>query len=193
MRKSSKKRTTKETDITCNLLLDGEGKSSIQTGIGFLDHMLTLFTFYSQIDLDIKVTGDLQVDSHHTTEDIGLLLGACFKEALGEKIGIRRYGACLLPMDECLARVALDFSGRPYLVYTCDYKRNDLGTLDVQNIQEFFKSFSNTSLTTLHLELLYGENDHHKAEALFKGFGQAVFEAKAIINNRLPSTKGVLV
>lgn len=193
MRKSSRKRTTKETDITCNLLLDGQGKSDIKTGIGFLDHMLTLFAFYSQVDLELVVSGDLEVDSHHTSEDIGLLLGQCFKEALGEKVGIKRYGSCLLPMDEALARVALDFSGRPYLVYACDYRRNDLGTLDVQNIQEFFKSFTNTSLTTLHLTILYGENDHHKAEALFKGFGQAVFEAKQIINDRLPSTKGVLV
>lgn len=193
MRKSSKHRTTLETDIKCDLLLDGSGKSSIQTGIGFLNHMLTLFAFYSQIDLEIEVKGDFHVDSHHVVEDIGLVLGSCIKEALDNKLGINRYGAAYIPMDESLARAVIDFSGRPYLVYNCSYTRHDLGTLDTQNIKEFFKSFTNTSLTTLHLSLLYGENDHHKAEALFKAFGQAIDQAKQIMNDRIPSTKGVLV
>lgn len=192
MRTSYKTRVTNETNITCDLNLDGTGQCDITTGIGFMDHMLELFTFYSKIDLKMNITGDLDIDGHHTIEDVGLLLGDCFKEALGDKKGIARYGMSLLPMDECLSRAVIDFSGRPYLVFDCDFIRSDIGQLDVQNIKEFFKSFSNTSMSTLHLSLLYGENDHHKAEALFKGFGQCIRMAKTIEGDTLPSTKGVL-
>jgi len=192
MRNIKIKRTTKETDIVCELNLDGSGQYNISTGIGFLDHMLELFAFHSGFDLMLKVTGDIEVDSHHTAEDIGLVIGEALYDALGDKKGINRYGCMYLPMDETLARVTLDLSGRPYLVYECTYQRSDLGTLDVQNIKEFFKSITNTALMTLHLSVLYGENDHHKAEALFKGFGRALKEAVQITGNQVMSSKGVL-
>ncbi|MCH4888518.1 imidazoleglycerol-phosphate dehydratase HisB [Acidaminobacter sp. JC074] len=192
MRSIKKQRSTKETAIDIELNLDGTGACDIETGIGFLDHMLTLFSFHSKIDLNVSCKGDLEVDGHHTAEDIGLLLGDCISEALGDKKGIERYGSVYLPMDETLARVVLDISGRPYLVYECDYQRFDLGGLDVQNIKEFFKSLSNTLGLTLHMSVLYGENDHHKAEALFKGFGRALKEAVKVTSDVLPSTKGVL-
>lgn len=185
-------RKTTETTINCHLDMDGKGITNIQTGIGFLDHMLTLVTFHSGMSLDLKTRGDLDVDGHHTVEDIGLVLGEAFKTALGNKMGIRRYGSIYLPMDETLARVVLDISNRPYLVYNCTYERNDLGTLDVQNIKEFFKSFVTQAGVTLHIEVVYGENDHHKAEAIFKGFGQVIKQAINIVSDQLPSTKGVL-
>lgn len=192
MRKGKLSRKTAETEITISLDLDGSGQSDIETGIGFLDHMLELFTFHSGIDLQVKATGDIDVDGHHTVEDIGLVLGQALKEALGDKIGISRYGNFLLPMDETLAQIALDISGRPYLVYKCEFIRVDLGQLDVQNIKEFFKSLCNTLGLTLHINVLYGENDHHKAEAIFKGFGRAMRQAIALTGSRLESTKGVI-
>ncbi|MBI9012246.1 MAG: imidazoleglycerol-phosphate dehydratase HisB [Clostridiales bacterium] len=192
MRNIKIKRTTKETDIICELNLDGSGQYSISTGIGFLDHMLELFAFHSGFDLTLEVKGDIEVDSHHTAEDIGLVLGEAIYKTLGDKKGINRYGSMYLPMDETLARITLDLSGRPYLFYDCAYQRSDLGTLDVQNIKEFFKSITNTALLTLHLSVLYGENDHHKAEALFKGFGRALKEAVQITSNQVMSSKGVL-
>ena len=192
MRTISKSRQTGETQIQITLNLDGSGISKINTGIGFFDHMLTLFSFHSKIDLDISCQGDLQIDGHHTVEDVGLLLGKCILEALGDKKGIERYGMSYLPMDETLARVVLDLSGRPYLIYECTYERFDLGQMDVQNIREFFKSLANTLKVTLHMSVLYGENDHHKAEALFKGFGRALKDAIRISGDVLPSTKGVL-
>ena len=192
MRTISKSRQTEETQIDITLNLDGSGISKINTGIGFFDHMLTLFSFHSKVDLDISCQGDLEVDGHHTVEDIGLLLGECILEALGDKKGIERYGMSYLPMDETLARVVLDLSGRAYLVYECTYNRFDLGQMDVQNIKEFFKSLANTLKVTLHMSVLYGENDHHKAEALFKGFGRALKDAIRISGDVLPSTKGVL-
>jgi len=192
LRTISKSRQTEETQIDITLNLDGSGISKINTGIGFFDHMLTLFSFHSKVDLDISCQGDLEVDGHHTVEDIGLLLGECILEALGDKKGIERYGMSYLPMDETLARVVLDLSGRAYLVYECTYNRFDLGQMDVQNIKEFFKSLANTLKVTLHMSVLYGENDHHKAEALFKGFGRALKDAIRISGDVLPSTKGVL-
>ncbi len=192
MRTISKSRQTGETQIQITLNLDGSGISKINTGIGFFDHMLTLFSFHSKVDLDISCQGDLEVDGHHTVEDVGLLLGECILEALGDKKGIERYGMSYLPMDETLARVVLDLSGRPYLIYECTYERFDLGQMDVQNIREFFKSLANTLKVTLHMSVLYGENDHHKAEALFKGFGRALKDAIRISGDVLPSTKGVL-
>ena len=192
MRTISKSRQTGETQIQITLNLDGSGISKINTGIGFFDHMLTLFSFHSKVDLDISCQGHLEVDGHHTVEDVGLLLGKCILEALGDKKGIERYGMSYLPMDETLARVVLDLSGRPYLIYECTYERFDLGQMDVQNIREFFKSLANTLKVTLHMSVLYGENDHHKAEALFKGFGRALKDAIRISGDVLPSTKGVL-
>lgn len=192
MRTISKSRQTGETQIQITLNLDGSGISKINTGIGFFDHMLTLFSFHSKVDLDISCQGDLEVDGHHTVEDVGLLLGECILEALGDKKGIERYGMSYLPMDETLARVVLDLSGRPYLIYECTYERFDLGQMDVQNIREFFKSLANTLKVTLHMSVLYGENDHHKSEALFKGFGRALKDAIRISGDVLPSTKGVL-
>lgn len=192
MRKSSVRRTTNETDIFIELNLDGSGIAEIETGIGFLNHMLNLFAFHGGFDLKIKCTGDLQVDSHHTSEDIGIALGQAFMVALGDKKGIERYGFFLLPMDEAMARVVVDFSGRPFLVYNIDFTRNELGSMATEDFKEFFKGFVNNSLSTLHIELLYGENDHHKIEAVFKGFGRALKAAAKITSDSLQSTKGVL-
>lgn len=192
MRTSTKIRTTKETSISLTLTIDGKGSSNINTGIGFLDHMLTLFSFHSGIDLTVECEGDIYVDDHHTTEDIGLTLGQALLEALGDKKGINRYGSSYVPMDETLARVVVDFSGRPYLIYNVKIEREKVGTLDTQNVKEFFKSVSNEAKMNCHMEVLYGENDHHIIEALFKAFGRAVREACKVVSNEVPSTKGVL-
>ncbi|PET58423.1 imidazoleglycerol-phosphate dehydratase [Bacillus sp. AFS001701] len=192
MRTSTIKRTTNETSITLEINLDGSGNSDISTGVGFLDHMLTLFSFHSGIDLTIECKGDIEVDDHHTTEDIGLALGQALLSALGNKKGVNRYGSSYVPMDEALARVVVDFSGRPYLIYDAKFEREKVGMLDTQNVKEFFKSVSNESKMNCHMDVLYGENDHHKVEALFKAFGRAVKEACKIVSTEIPSTKGVL-
>ncbi len=192
MRTSSVSRKTLETDILVELNLDGSGKTDIETGIGFLNHMLTLFGFHGSFDLKIKCVGDLDVDSHHTAEDIGLALGQAFKEALGDKKGIDRYGTMFLPMDEALARVSVDISGRPYLVYNIDFNNQRLGQFATEDFKEFFKGFTNNCLSTIHLQVLYGENDHHKIEAVFKGFGRALKAASRITSDNLQSTKGVI-
>ncbi len=192
MRQSNIKRITNETNIEVELNLDGSGKTEIDTGIGFLNHMLTLFGFHGGFDLKIKCAGDLDVDSHHTAEDIGITLGQAFKEAIGDKKGIERYGTMLLPMDEALARVVVDISGRPYLVYLVDFKREMIKDMATEDFKEFFKGFVNNSLTTLHIELLYGENDHHKIEGVFKGLGRALKYASRITSSTLQSTKGDL-
>lgn len=192
MRQSNIKRITNETNIEVELNLDGSGKTEIDTGIGFLNHMLTLFGFHGGFDLKIKCVGDLDVDSHHTAEDIGITLGQAFKEAIGDKKGIERYGTMLLPMDEALSRVVVDISGRPYLVYLLDFNREMIKDMATEDFKEFFKGFVNNSLTTLHIELLYGENDHHKIEAAFKGFGRALKSASRITSSTLQSTKGDL-
>lgn len=192
MRKAKVNRKTFETDISIELNIDGTGKSDIDTGIGFLNHMLTLFSFHGGFDLQVKCKGDLYVDSHHTSEDIGITLGQAFKEALGDKKGIERYGSILMPMDEALARVLIDFSGRPYLIYNVDFNNNKLGEIATEDFKEFFKGFVNNSLSTLHIEILYGENDHHKIESVFKGFGRAIKTSSNITSDNLQSTKGVL-
>lgn len=192
MRTATINRKTKETDIHLTLNLDGTGKSNINTGVGFFDHMLTAFSFHSGIDLNVTCEGDLFVDDHHTVEDVGLALAAGILEALDDKKGINRYGMSYIPMDETLARVVIDFSSRPTFVYKLDLQRDKLGTLDTQNVQEFFKSIANETKINLHMKVLYGDNDHHKVEALFKAFGRAVKEAIKIVDDRLPSTKGVL-
>lgn len=192
MRKSSIKRKTKETDIEIELNIDGDGTAEIDTGIGFLDHMLTLFAFHGSFDLKIKCKGDLYVDTHHTSEDIGIALGQAFLNALGNKKGIERYGFMFVPMDEAMARVVVDFSGRPYLVYNVEFNNSRLGTMASEDFKEFFRGFVGNSLTTLHIEMMYGENDHHKIEAVFKAFGRALKKASSLTSDKLQSTKGVL-
>ncbi|MGX8851043.1 imidazoleglycerol-phosphate dehydratase HisB [Amedibacillus sp. YH-ame10] len=192
MRTSIKKRTTKETDISCTINLDGVGTANIDTGIGFFDHMLTLFAFHSKMDIDVVARGDLDVCDHHTVEDCGILLGECLKEALGDKKGIERYGSMNLVMDETLANVSLDISGRSFLVYNCELKREQIGTLSCEMVEEFLRAVAFQAGITLHVNVSYGTNDHHKVEAIFKAFGRAWKQAIAITSDELPSTKGVL-
>ncbi len=192
MRQSKVSRVTKETDIELELNLDGKRQSSIETGIPFFDHMLTLFSFHSGFDLNIKACGDLEVDDHHTVEDVGILLGIAFKEAIENYQGIERYASVYLPMDESLSRVVLDVSNRPYLVFNASFKQDKVGTLSTENVYEFFKAFVQESRINLHIELLYGQNDHHKIESIFKGFGRALKNAVKITSTDVPSTKGLL-
>lgn len=188
------KRNTKETQIAVKLNLDGAGKCAVSTGIEFMDHMLQLFARHGKIDLELKAKGDLGVDYHHTVEDLGIALGTALKNALGNKAGIRRYGLSLLPMDEALAQVALDISGRPYLVYDVEYGKKKIVNFDPQLIEEFFYAFAINAGVTLHINLLAGKNVHHIFEAVFKGFAKAVEMAVAIDKREkgIPSTKGVL-
>lgn len=192
MRKSSVTKKTNETEIKIEINLDGSGITEIDTGIGFLNHMLELLGFHGGFDLKIKCMGDLDVDTHHTSEDVGIALGQAFREALGDKKGIERYGFMFLPMDESLARVAVDFSGRTHLVYNINFNRNMIGSMATEDFKEFFNGFVNNSLCTLHIDLLYGENDHHKIEAVFKGFGRALKTAVKVTSDSIQSTKGVL-
>jgi imidazoleglycerol-phosphate dehydratase len=179
MRKAQLERKTLETKVKIGLNLDGTGFSDINTGVGFLDHMLTLLAKHGFLDLQVKAEGDLQVDSHHTVEDCGLALGQALKQALGDKSGIHRYGTCLLPMDEALAQVALDFSGRPYLVWRAEIPRIMLGNMDAEMVEEFFRALAMESGLTLHIHLLEGKNTHHMVEAIFKAFARALAEAVA--------------
>ncbi|MDY5987632.1 imidazoleglycerol-phosphate dehydratase HisB [Sporofaciens sp. SGI.106] len=167
-------RKTKETDITITINLDGQGKNDIHTGIGFFDHMLDGFARHGLFDLDVRVTGDLNVDCHHTVEDTGIVLGTAIREALGDKAGIKRYGNFLLPMDETLVMCAIDLSGRPYLNYDAGFTAECIGELDTEMIKEFFYAVSYSAMMNLHLKVLDGGNNHHIAEALFKGFGKAL-------------------
>lgn len=192
MRSAALKRTTKETDISMSLTLDGNKQIDIQTGIGFFDHMLTLFAFHANMDLTIHAKGDLNVCDHHTVEDCGILLGELCKKALGDKIGIHRYGNFTIPMDETLAQVSLDISGRPYLVYHCELTRDTIGQFSCEMVNEFLRAFANHAGVTLHVNVFYGENDHHKIEAIFKALGRAWKEAITIVGDELPSSKGVL-
>ena len=192
-RHASIKRETNETSIELEINLDGKGNSEINTGIGFFDHMLNLFAFHSKIDLKVIAKGDLNVCDHHTIEDVGITLGQAFKEAIGDKNGINRYGTFYVPMDETLALVSLDISNRPFVVFDCDLKREMVGEMATEMVVEFFRAFAFNAGITLHLKVLYGENDHHKIEALFKAFGRALKEAKYVSEeNGLPSTKGKL-
>jgi imidazoleglycerol-phosphate dehydratase len=185
-------RQTKETDIVIKLNLDGEGKYKIDSGIGFLDHMLTHLSKHGKIDMTLKAKGDLNVDAHHTAEDIGICLGACLAKALGDKKGIARYGHSAVPMEEAMANVAVDLSGRPNFVYKVDYRSEKIGDFDVECIEEMLRSFSNTGRFNLHINVPYGTNSHHIAEAIFKGLGQAIAEAVRIVGTDIPSTKGQL-
>jgi len=185
-------RQTKETDITVKLNLDGVGKYQIDTGVGFLDHMLTHLSKHGKIDMTLKAKGDLNVDAHHTAEDVGICLGECLTKALADKKGIARYGHSAVPMEEAMANVAVDLSGRPNFVYKVDYRSEKIGDLDVECIEEMLRSFSNTGRFNLHINVPYGTNGHHIAEAIFKGLGQALAEAVRIVGTDIPSTKGQL-
>ena len=196
MRIANIKRKTAETDIVLSLCLDGTGKSEIDSGCGFLDHMLTLFAKHGRFDLTVKCKGDTQVDDHHTVEDIGICLGSAFRQALGEGLGIARYGSMLLPMDETLALCAVDISGRSCLVYNLDIPAPRVGTFDTELTEEFFTAFVRTACVTLHLKKLDGKNSHHIIEGAFKAFGRAMAQAVAVDESRkneIPSTKGVLL
>lgn len=192
MRKTKVERNTLETKVMVEINLDGKGESSINTGIGFLDHMLNLLAFHSSFDLNIEGNGDLQVDGHHSTEDIGITLGQAFNQALGDKKGIKRYGSLYIPMDEALCRAVLDISNRPYLVFDADFKSEKLGDISTQDFKEFFRAFVNEARVTLHLNVLYGENDHHKIEAVFKAFARVLKEAIKVQSDNISSSKGVL-
>ena len=187
-------RITRETDITLTLNLDGSGKCDLQTGIAFFDHMLNGFARHGLFDLDLVCKGDLEVDSHHTVEDCGIVLGQTLKEAVGDKAGIHRYGNCFLPMDEALVQVCLDFSGRPYLVFDADIPKVQLGIYDAEMTEEFFRALAMQAGLTLHIRVLYGKNTHHIIEAIFKGFARALAEAVAFDSrvHGVMSSKGTL-
>jgi len=188
-------RTTKETDISVAVNLDGTGAFDIETGIGFLDHMLEQLSRHSLIDLTVRAKGDLHIDSHHTTEDSGYAVGEAISNALGDRRGIRRYGDALVPMDETLTRVALDASNRPFLVWKVDFTRPKLGEMDTELFQEWYRAFAQSAGLTLHVETLCGENNHHMIESCFKGLARALRIAVEIDPRRaddVPSTKGVL-
>jgi imidazoleglycerol-phosphate dehydratase len=192
-RKASVKRSTKETAISLALNLDGAGKTEISTGIPFFDHMLTLMAMHGFFDLTLKAAGDLEVDFHHTVEDVGIAFGEGVKKALADRTGIRRYGAAVVPMDEALARVVLDISGRPYLGYRVK-ARGKVKDFNLELVESFFKAVADNAAITLHIELLYGTNRHHIVEAIFKGFGRVLDEATGRDKRRagVPSTKGKL-
>lgn len=193
-RKAKIERNTKETKLKLAINLDGTGKTNIKTGVGFFDHMLNLMAFHGGFDLEVQAQGDLEVCDHHTVEDIGIALGKIFLEALGDKMGIKRYGTFFVPMDETLAHVSLDISGRPYLVFECDFNRESIGNFSTEMTKEFFRAFAFNAGITLHARVLYGENDHHKVEAIFKALGRALNIAKTVDKDNmvLPSTKGML-
>jgi imidazoleglycerol-phosphate dehydratase len=185
-------RKTKETDVTVELNLDGAGKYEIDTGIGFLDHMLTHLSKHGKIDLVVKAKGDLNVDAHHTVEDIAICLGEGLLKTLGDKKGIARYGHSSVPMEDALANVSVDLSGRPSCVYNVDYRTDKIGNFDVECLEEMLRSFSNNGKFNLHINVPYGTNSHHIAEAIFKGLGQALATAVRIVGTDVPSTKGLL-
>ena len=194
MRSSTIDRITNETNIKLVLNLDGAGKGAIKTSIPFFDHMLDQLTFHSQIDLELNAQGDVEIDYHHTVEDCGICLGKAFSEAMGDKKGINRYGFFLLPMDDALIRVALDFSGRSYLSWKVRFPTSSVGDFDLELVREFFNSFSTNSGATIHVEMLDGFNSHHISEAIFKGLGKAIKIAvtKDQSWDSIPSTKGSL-
>jgi Imidazoleglycerol-phosphate dehydratase len=192
MRNSIQSRSTKETNIQIALEIDGTGKNDINTGVGFFDHMLTALAVHGKFDIAVKCTGDINVDSHHSVEDIGIVLGAAFNEAVGDKSGIARYGSFTLPMDEALASCNIDIGGRAYTVFDAKFAADKIGELDTQMIPEFFRAFANSAKITLHLKVHYGANDHHKAEALFKAFAHALRIAASREGDELLTTKGVL-
>ena len=195
MRSGTVNRRTNETDIAVSLTLDGSGKAEIATGVGFFDHMLELFARHSLIDLSITVKGDTHIDDHHSVEDAGIALGEAVRQALGDKKGIRRYADIHLPMDETLTRVAVDVSGRPFLVFRTRFEAQKIGSFDTELVREFFQAFAINAGLTLHVETLYGDNAHHIAESCFKGLARALRQALQVDpreGGRIPSTKGAL-
>ena len=194
MRSAQIERNTNETKIRLSLNLDGTGKSICRTGIGFLDHMLTLFAKHGLFDLEVEIDGDLEVDTHHSIEDCGIVLGQAIKEAAGDKIGIRRYGTCILPMDEVLMLCSLDLSGRPYFVSNARFQAERVGTFETEMVHEFFYAVSYAAAMNLHFEEFHGENTHHVIEAMFKAFSKAL-DSAVYVDERIPgllSTKGSL-
>lgn len=192
MRTATVNRKTAETDIKLSLNLDGQGESKIKSGCGFFDHMLTLFSKHGSIDLELDCDGDAYVDYHHTVEDIGIVLGTALKDALGDCKGIRRYGSAMLPMDETLVLCALDVSGRGHLQFNLPIPTQKVGDFDTELVNEFFVAFTRQAGITLHIKLLDGTNSHHIIEAAFKAFGRSLNQALEIINDKIPSTKGIL-
>ncbi|MFG1201610.1 imidazoleglycerol-phosphate dehydratase HisB [Xanthobacter aminoxidans] len=195
MRKAEIVRETKETSVTLAVDLDGTGRTSVATGVGFLDHMLDLLGRHARFDLDIKAVGDLHIDFHHTTEDVGIVLGQAVRKALGDMRGITRYADVLLPMDETLTRVAIDISGRPFLVFRTEFAVPKIGEFDTELVREFFQAFASNAGVTLHVETLYGVNAHHIAESCFKGLARVLRAAVAVdpaAAGEIPSTKGAL-
>ena len=188
------KRKTNETDIEAGLNLDGKGEFTGDSGIGFFNHMLSAFIKHGMFDLDLKVKGDLEVDCHHSIEDAGIVIGKCFNDAAGAKCGIKRFGTSFVPMDEALASVFVDVSGRPYLVFDCNFTKDKIGDMDTDMIEEFMRAFSYNAGITIHAKMLYGSNSHHMAEALFKALGRALGEALTIDEKikGIMSTKGCL-
>jgi len=194
-RKAKVSRKTKETSISVDLNIDGKGKYKIDTGIGFLNHMLEQLSKHSSIDINLKAKGDTHIDLHHTTEDTGIAIGECLKKASNKFIGIKRYAHTMIPMDETLTRVAIDVSNRPYLIWKVKLKVEKLGEMDTELFKEWFQAFSQAAGITLHIENVYGDNSHHIIESCFKGLARSLREALEIdkrIKNRVPSTKGVL-
>ena len=194
MRNASLSRKTKETDITIEICLDGKGETLLSTGVGFFDHMLTLFGRHGFFDLEVKAEGDLFIDGHHTVEDCGIVLGQAIKKALGDKEGINRYGNAVIPMDEALAQVTVDISGRSYLVFNAQLPKTAIGNFELELVEEFFQAIAFNAGLTIHVNLLYGSNSHHMAEAIFKAFGRALCQAVEI-NQRVEgvlSSKGAL-
>ncbi|WP_324751644.1 imidazoleglycerol-phosphate dehydratase HisB [Roseovarius sp. Pro17] len=195
MRSATVTRKTAETDISVEIALDGSGNYDNRTGVGFFDHMLDQLARHALIDITVRCEGDLHIDDHHTVEDVGIALGQALAEALGDKRGIRRYGACLLPMDDALVRAALDLSGRPYLVWNMDLPTAKIGTFDTELVREFFQAFSTHSGMTLHVDALHGLNSHHMVEAAFKAVARALRDAVETDPRKadaIPSTKGTL-
>ncbi|MDP9194176.1 MAG: imidazoleglycerol-phosphate dehydratase HisB [Acidobacteriota bacterium] len=195
MRSATINRTTKETSVSLTVNVDGSGRSSISTPVGFLSHMLDTIARHAQLDLDVIATGDTFIDYHHTVEDVGLVFGEAFATALGEKRGIRRFGFAYVPLDEALARVVIDFSGRPFLVFEAPIDREMLlihKDFPFALVEEFFKSFANKCACNIHVDLIRGRNGHHAAEAIFKAFAVAVRGAKEVVGAEVPSTKGVI-
>ena len=192
MRRGFVERDTLETKIKVDLDIDGNGKAEIDTGVGFLNHMLTLMAFHGKFDLTVIAKGDLYVDDHHTIEDIGICIGKAFKDAIGDRKGIRRYSTVYIPMDESLAYTSLDISNRPYLVFNVNFTNEKVGNMSTQMFKEFFRAFVNESRITLHINLTYGENENHKIEAVFKSFARALKEGSEVISHDISSSKGVL-
>ena len=191
-RTSKIERKTNETDIVVELNLDGQGRYEIDTGVGFFDHMLTHLSKHSKMDMVVKAKGDLEIDAHHTIEDVGICIGEALVEALADKKGIARYGHSIVPMEDAKAEVTVDLSGRPFLVYKVAFPSEKIGEFDVECVEEFLRSFSTVGKFNLHTEVPYGANSHHIAEAIFKALGQAIGAAVKIIGTEVPSTKGVL-